>query len=56
MHCLMGEVINEQKDGTSSVLTPGMSYVVSDNLSSHRSVIKTGEKLMIIDRDFLKIK
>lgn len=36
VHCLTGEVVNEQKDGTSSVLTPGMSYVVSDDLSSHR--------------------
>jgi uncharacterized cupin superfamily protein len=56
VHCLMGEVVNEQKDGTSSVLTPGMSYVVSDDLSSHRSVTKTGVKLMIIDGDFLKLK
>lgn len=56
VHCLKGEVVNEQKDGTSSVLTPGMSYVVSDDLSSHRSVTKTGVKLMIIDGDFLKLK
>ena len=56
VHCLEGEVINEQKEGTSSVLTPGMSYVVSDDLSSHRSVTKNGVKLMIIDGDFLKLK
>jgi hypothetical protein len=30
-----------------------MSYVDSDDLSSHRSVTKTGVKLMIIDGDFL---
>jgi hypothetical protein len=56
VHCLEGEVINEQKEGTSSVLTSGMSYVVSDDLSSHRSVTKNGVKLMIIDGDFLKLK
>jgi uncharacterized cupin superfamily protein len=56
VHCLEGEVVNEQKEGTSSVLTPGMSYVVSDELSSHRSVTQTGVKLMIIDGDFLKLK
>ena len=56
VHCLEGEVVNEQKEGTSSVLTPGVSYVVSDDLSSHRSVTKTGVKLMIIDGDFLKLR
>lgn len=56
VHCLEGEVVNEQKNGVSSILTPGMSYVVSDELSSHRSVTKNGVKLMIIDGDFLKLK
>ncbi len=56
VHCLEGEVINEQKEGTSSVLTPGTSYVVSDDLSSHRSVTKNGVRLMIIDGDFLKLR
>jgi uncharacterized cupin superfamily protein len=56
VHCLEGEVVNEQENGTKSVLTPGMSYVVSDELSSHRSVTEKGAKLMIIDGDFLKLK
>lgn len=56
VHCLEGEVINEQQEGSRSVLKPGMSYVVSDELSSHRSVTHTGVKLMIIDGDFLKLK
>lgn len=56
VHCLEGEVINEQQNGTSSTLTPGMSYVVSDELSSHRSVTKHGARLMIVDGDFLKFK
>ena len=56
VYCLEGEVINEQKDANSSILTAGMSYVVSDDLSSHRSVSENGVKLMIIDGDFLKLK
>jgi len=56
VHCLEGEVINELKDGTRSSLTPGMSYVVSDDLSSHRSITNNGVKLLIIDGDFLKLK
>jgi hypothetical protein len=55
VHCLEGEVVNEQKEGTLSILTPGMSYVVSDELSSHRSTTKTGVKLLIIDGDFLQL-
>lgn len=56
VYCLEGEVINELKDGNQSILTPGMSYIVSDDLSSHRSIAKNGVKLMIIDGDFLKLK
>lgn len=56
VYCLKGEVINELKDGTRSVLTEGMSYIVSDDLSSHRSITKKGVHLLIIDGDFLKLK
>jgi len=31
-----------------------MTYVVSDEMSSHRSVSEHGVKLMIIDGDFLE--
>ncbi len=55
VHCLEGEVRNEQQDGPESILTPGTSYVVSDELSSHRSVSENGVKLLIIDGDFLKL-
>jgi hypothetical protein len=54
VYCLQGEVINEHKNGTSSILRQGMSYIVSDDLSSHRSVTKEGVHLLIIDGDFLK--
>ena len=56
VYCLEGEVVNELKDGTRSILTPGISYVVSDDLSSHRSASEKGVKLLIIDGDFLKLK
>ena len=55
IYCLEGEFINELKNGTKSMLSKGMSYVVSDDLSSHRSMTKNGVKLLIIDGDFLKL-
>jgi hypothetical protein len=54
VHCLDGEFVTELENGEKSILTKGMSYVVSDNLSSHRSISKNGVKLLIIDGDFLK--
>ena len=56
VYCLKGEVINELKDGSQSILEEGMSYIVSDDLSSHRSVTKNGVHLLIIDVGFLKLK
>lgn len=55
VYCLEGTVINELKSGTQSILNKGDSYVVSDELSSHRSKTKDGVKLLIIDGDFLKL-
>ncbi|MBK9478930.1 MAG: DHCW motif cupin fold protein [Bacteroidetes bacterium] len=54
VHCLEGEFISELQSGEKIKLTKGDSYVVSDDLSSHRSVTKNGTKLLIIDGDFLK--
>lgn len=53
VHCLQGEVTNELDGKESSLLKEGVTYIVSDNLSSHRSVTKDGVKLLIIDGDFL---
>jgi len=55
VHCLEGEFISELKQGEKFVLKRGMSYVVSDDMSSHRSTTRLGVKLLIIDGDFLKI-
>ncbi|MBK8565227.1 MAG: DHCW motif cupin fold protein [Saprospiraceae bacterium] len=54
VHCLEGEFVSEMEDGGSFLLKKGMTYVVSDNLSSHRSVCEQGVKLLIVDGDFLK--
>ena len=54
VHCLEGEFISELQNGEKFILTKGMTYVVSDALSSHRSISENGVKLMIIDGDFMK--
>jgi mannose-6-phosphate isomerase class I len=54
VHCLQGEFVTEHEDGSSYTLTQGMTYIVSDDLSSHRSKTANGVKLLIIDGDFLK--
>ena len=54
VHCLEGEFINELENGNSTVMKKGMSYIVSDKLSSHRSISENGVKLLIVDGDFLK--
>ena len=55
VHCLSGEVINEHENGAKNILKEGMTYIVSDELSSHRSVAKNVVRLLIIDGDFLKL-
>lgn len=54
VHCLDGELITEHENGEKYFLKQGMTYVVSDNLSSHRSRAEREVKLLIIDGDFLK--
>lgn len=56
VHCLEGELTTEQESGEAFVLRPGMTYIVSDELSSHRSVTRENVKLLIIDGDFLKLE
>ncbi len=54
VHCLEGEFISELSSGEKFKLSKGETYVVSDDLSSHRSVSEKGVKLLIVDGDFLK--
>jgi len=56
VHCLEGEFESELQDGKKFLLKKGMTYVVSDEFSSHRSTTKNGVKLLIIDGDFLRMK
>jgi len=56
VHCLEGEFIIELNNGEKSIFSKGMSFVVSDELSSHRIGTTKGVKLLIIDGDFLKLK
>lgn len=54
VYCLEGEFVSELGTGEKIVLTQGMSYIVSDDASLHRSFSENGVKLLIIDGDFLK--
>ena len=55
VHCLDGTFISELRTGEKVKLSKDDTYVVSDELSSHRSISENGVKLLIIDGDFLKI-
>lgn len=56
VHCLEGEFTTEQENGENFTLKKGMTYIVSDELSSHRSIAHQNVKLLIIDGDFLKYR
>ena len=56
VHCLEGELVTEHENGKQYFLKKGMTYVVSDDLSSHRSKVEREVKLLIIDGDFLASK
>jgi len=54
VYCLEGGFVSELQNGESFILSKGMTYIVSDELSSHRSKTDSGVKLLMIDGDFLK--
>ena len=54
VHCLKGEFVSELQSGELFTLTEGMTYIVSDDLSSHRSIAANAVTLLIIDGDFFK--
>lgn len=56
VHCLEGEFESQLENGQKHILSKNMTYIVSDDLSSHKSYSKTGVKLLIIDGDFLRSK
>lgn len=54
LHCLQGKFTTQLENGEKIILREGMSFVVSDNLSSHLSISENGAKLLIIDGEFLR--
>lgn len=56
IYCIEGEMDTELASGEIVKLSKGMSYEVSDELSSHRTSSENGVKLFIVDGDFLKVK
>ena len=54
--CIEGEMTTKLLDGQEFTMTKGMTYQVSDDLSSHRTYSKNGVKLFIIDGAFLKLQ
>ncbi len=54
IYCIDGEMTTELADGSLHKLSKGMSYAVSDEMSSHRTSSIEGVKLFIVDGAFLK--
>ena len=55
VHCLEGEFESELKEKEKVILKKGMTYIVSDDQSTHKSYSAKGVKLLIIDGGFLKL-
>ena len=56
LYIIEGELDTQLADGRVFRLTAGVSYEVSDELSSHRSLTQTGATLFIVDGGFLAVK
>lgn len=56
IYCLEGAMTTELADGSLHEMKKGMSYQVTDDLSSHRSFTDVGAKLFIVDGAFLQQK
>ena len=54
IHCLEGAFASRLESGEEFKLEKGMTYVVSDDASSHKSFSEHGVRLLIIDGDFLQ--
>lgn len=56
IYCIEGEMVTELSDGRKFSMSKGMSYQVSDKLSSHKTSSESGVKLFIVDGGFLKLQ
>ena len=54
VYCISGSFESELETGGVFIMTQGMGYIVSDDMSTHRSSTNEGVQLLIIDGDFLK--
>ena len=54
VHCLEGAFVSQLAGGAQVHLEKGMTYVVSDGMSSHRSLSQEGVRLLIMDGRFLQ--
>jgi hypothetical protein len=54
VYCVEGEFATELSTGVNVALQKGDAFVVSNDLSSHRTVSEKGAKIFIVDGDFLK--
>lgn len=54
IYCIDGEMDTELADGSIHTLKKGMTYQVSDDLSSHRTFSKNGVRLFVVDGEFLR--
>lgn len=55
IYCIEGEMTIELSNGNEYSMTKGMTFQVSDDLSSHRTYSKDGAKLFVLDGAFLKL-
>lgn len=56
VYCIDGAMTSELSDGQQFTISKGMSYIVSDDVSTHRSKSENGVTLLIVDGDFLRIE
>ena len=49
IYCIDGEMTTELKDGRKIILRKGMSYIVGDGSSSHKTFTDKGARLLIVD-------
>jgi uncharacterized cupin superfamily protein len=49
VYVLEGELVTEISDGRKFVSTAGTSFVVADDMDSHRGYTEKGTKLFIVD-------
>lgn len=55
VYCLEGEIFSVHQNSDGFILTKGMSYIVSSNMSVNQVVSVGGATVLIIDDNFLRL-